>query len=168
MTPPIDTIRLLLERELDSFKREIEAYPNDDAVFTTPTGISNSAGTLALHCSGNLQHFIGAQVGASGYVRDRPAEFARRGVPRAELVAELDRAKAAVHAALAGRDPATIPAAVPEKLGGKTIATDVWLVHLVAHLAYHLGQVDYHRRITTGDAKTIDAVSVPALPGLDG
>jgi uncharacterized damage-inducible protein DinB len=166
MTLPIETVRVLLERELDAFTREIEAYPNDDSVFATPGGVSNSAGNLALHVAGNLQHFIGAKIGGSGYVRDRDTEFARRGVTRADLVAELARAKQAVHAALGDRDPASIPSVFPDTIAGKTMTSEVFVLHLVAHLAYHLGQVDYHRRITTGDAKTVDTVSVPALPAI--
>jgi len=166
MTFPIETVRVLLERELDAFTREIEAYPNDESAFATPPGVTNSAASLALHVAGNLQHFIGNRIGGTGYVRDRDAEFAKRGVSRAELVAELARAKEAVHAALNDRDPASIPSVFPDTIAGKTMTSEVFLLHLVAHLAYHLGQVDYHRRITTGDAATVDAVSVPALPAL--
>jgi uncharacterized damage-inducible protein DinB len=166
MTLPIDTIRVLLERELDAFTREIEAYPDDASVFATPPGVANSAASLALHCAGNLQHFVGSRIGGSSYVRDRDAEFAKRGLTRAELVAELTRAKQSVHDALADRDPASVPSVFPDKVAGKTMTTEVFVLHLVAHLAYHLGQVDYHRRMTTGDAKTIDAVSVPALPSI--
>jgi uncharacterized damage-inducible protein DinB len=166
MTLPIETIRVLLERELDTFIREIESYPTDDSVFATPAGITNSAGSLALHCAGNLQHFIGSRIGNSGYVRDRDAEFARRGLTRAEVVAELARAKQAVHDALTSLDSAAVPATYPDKVAGRSMSSEVFVLHLVAHLAYHLGQVDYHRRITTGDAKTVDAVSVTALPAV--
>ena len=166
MTLPIETVRVLLERELDAFTREIEAYPDDESTFATPAGVANSGASLALHVAGNLQHFIGNRVGATSYVRDRDAEFAKRGVTRAELVAELRRAKEAVHAALSDRDATSIPSVFPDKIAGKTMTSEVFMLHLVAHLAYHLGQVDYHRRITTGDAKTVDAVSVPALPAI--
>jgi hypothetical protein len=166
MTLPIETVRVLLERELDAFTREIEAYPTDDSVFATPPGITNSAGSLALHCAGNLQHFIGARLGNSGYVRDRDKEFATRGLTRADLVAELARAKQAVHDALGARALSSIPSVFPDKVAGKTMTTEVFVLHLVAHLAYHLGQVDYHRRITTGDATTADTVSVSALPAI--
>ena len=166
MTLPIETVRVLLERELDAFTREIEAYPDDESTFATPAGVANSGASLALHVAGNLQHFIGNRVGGTSYVRDRDAEFAKRGVTRAELVAELARAKEAVHAALNDRDATSIPSVFPDKIAGKTMTSEVFVLHLVAHLAYHLGQVDYHRRITTGDAKTVDAVSVPALPAI--
>src|SRR5689334_16526947 len=89
-------IRAILLREVRAVRREIAAYPNDEDLWALPDGISNSGGTLALHLAGNLQHFIGACLGHTGYVRDRPAEFARRNVPRAEILAELDAAAVAI------------------------------------------------------------------------
>jgi hypothetical protein len=163
----IDTVRRLIERELESFKREINAFPDDASIWTTPPGVSNSAGTLALHIAGNLQHFIGARLGASGYVRDRDAEFARRGVSRAELLAELDRARERVHETLTNVSADSLPEAFPEPVGGRTLRSEDFLVQLAVHLAYHLGQADYHRRITTGDASTVETVAVSALPELD-
>jgi len=155
---------ILIQRELRAIKRELEAYPDDASVWTTPSGISNAGGTFALHCAGNLQHFIGAHLGGSGYVRDRDAEFRRRDVPRAELYAEIDRAMNAVEKTLTGDRPASFPQIFPEQLSGRSLSTDVWLMHLVAHLAYHLGQLNYHRRLTTGLATTVDDVSVRELP----
>jgi uncharacterized damage-inducible protein DinB len=159
-----DAVCLMMLRDLRALDREIAAYPDDETLWLTPNGISNSAGNLALHVAGNLQHFIGARLGDSGYVRNREKEFATRAATRAELVAELVRAKQAVHAALSDRDPASAPPVFPDQIAGKTMTSEVFLLHLVAHLAYHLGQVDYHRRITTGDAKTVDTVSVSTLP----
>lgn len=160
-TPTI--VQSLLLRELETLKREVATYPDDAAVWALAPGITNSAGTLALHCAGNIQHFIGSRLGGTGYTRNRDAEFARRDVPRAEILAELDRAIAAV-ASLSRMATAEIPAVFPDSFGGKQVNTDVMLVHLAVHLGYHLGQVDYHRRITTGRSDTVDAVSAAALP----
>ena len=159
-----EIINVLVQRELRAFKRELEAYPDEASVWTTPSGISNPGGTFALHCAGNLQHFIGARLGGSGYVRDRDAEFRRRDVPRVELYAEIDRAMRAVESTLMSDLPGSFPEVYPEQLGGKSIRTDVWLMHLVAHLGYHLGQLDYHRRLTTGAGDAVDDVSVRELP----
>lgn len=164
MSSYVETVKLLLVRELSSFKREIEAFPNEADIWAAPPGISNSAGNLALHCAGNLQHFIAAKLGASGYVRDRDSEFSRRNVPRVELLAEIDRAIAAVEATLTKITDADLPTAFPEKLANKLVAADVFLLHLAVHLAYHLGQADYHRRMTTGDATTVNTVAVADLP----
>jgi uncharacterized damage-inducible protein DinB len=119
---------------------------------------------LALHLAGNLQHYIGARLGGTSYVRDRDAEFARRNVPRAEIVRELDRAAAAVDTTLAKLNENTLTQTYPDQVAGMTFTTGEWLMHLAIHLGYHLGQIDYHRRIVTGDATTVDAVSVKELP----
>jgi len=158
----ITAVRTLLLRDLASLVQELEAYPDERLIWATPPGISNSAGTLALHCAGNLQHFIGARLGQTGYVRDRAAEFARRGVPRTELVAELGRAGEAVSATLLQLDPAILERIFPDSFsGGKTVATGPLLVHLATHLTYHLGQVDYHRRLVTGGGAIPGVVGVP-------
>jgi hypothetical protein len=116
------------------------------------------AGTLVLHLAGNIQHYLGARLGDTGYVRDRPAEFARRGVARRELVREIEAARAAVKAALSGPSAPDPGADFPETVGGVKVATGEYLVHLTTHFAYHLGQIDYHRRFVTGQGTAIDAM----------
>lgn len=120
--------------------------------------MANVAGTLVLHLAGNIQHYIGARLGATGYIRDRAAEFARRGVPRSELVLEIEAARAAVRAALSGVTSLDPDADYPENVGGVKVATGEYLVHLTTHFAYHLGQIDYHRRIVTGQGTAVDAM----------
>jgi hypothetical protein len=126
-------------------------------------GISNVGGTLVLHLAGNLQHYLGARLGQTGYVRDRAAEFARRDVPRAELIQEIEAARAAVKVALAGSLAPDLEAQFPEQISGKSFVTGDYLVHLATHFAYHLGQVDYHRRVVTGAAFAVDAVRASEL-----
>jgi hypothetical protein len=159
-----NALNAMFQRELRSFKRELEAYPDEASVWVTAPGISNSAGTLTLHCAGNLQHFIGARLGNSGYARDRDAEFRRRDVPRTELYREIDRAIQSIEATLGDSASAEFPDVYPEQLAGKSVSTETFLLHLAAHLGYHLGQVDYHRRLTTGSAVTVDGVPVRELP----
>lgn len=158
------TLKLLITRELRAFRRELEAYPDDASVWRAVPGLPNSGGTLALHVAGNLRHFIGGIVGRDGYVRDRDSEFSRRDVPRAELIAGLDATIAAVEHALESPSSDLLRNAYPEPIAKRTVSASDFLVHLVAHLAYHLGQVDYHRRSVTGDMRGIDAVSVRELP----
>ncbi len=145
-----DIVRDLILRELRAFRREIEAYANERDLWALPPGISNSGGTLALHLAGNLQHYVGARLGGTDYVRHRDLEFSRREVDRAELLHGLDAAAAAVERTFDRLTDAP--------------STGEWLIHLAVHLGYHLGQVDYHRRMVTGDARTVDAVSVRELP----
>ena len=158
------TLELLLTRELRAVRRELEAYPDDASVWRVIPGIPNTGGTLALHVAGNIRHFIGAIVGRDGYVRDRDAEFSRRDVPRAELLGGIDAAIAAVQRAMGSADDATMRGAYPELVAGRRVSGSDFMVHLVAHLAYHLGQIDYHRRVATGDGRGMDAVSVRELP----
>lgn len=157
----IASVRTVLLRDLAALRREVDAYPEEALLWATPAGITNPAGTLVLHCAGNLQHFLGARLGGSGYRRDRPAEFARRGVPRPELLAEVDRAAAVVEAVLGRLDSAALDADYPEQVGGRTVAIGLFLVHLATHLTYHLGQVDYHRRTVTGDGAIPNVVGIP-------
>src|SRR4051794_27548640 len=93
-------VAAILDRDLRTLRRELEAYPEERLIWQEVPGLPNTAGTLALHLTGNLQHYIGARWGETGYVRNRDAEFSRRGVPRTELLAEVERARAAVAAAL--------------------------------------------------------------------
>jgi len=158
------TLELLLVRELRAIKREIEAYPSDAAVWKTMPGVPNTGGTLALHVAGNIQHFIGSILGRDGFVRDREAEFARRDVGRHELLAGLDAAIASVQRTLPRMNEQSLTAPYPEPIARRRVGTSDFALHLIAHLAYHLGQLDYHRRAVTADATGIDAVSVRELP----
>ena len=104
------SVAAILDRDLGTLRREVEAYPDERGLWQEVPGISNVAGTLALHLAGNLQHYIGARLGRTGYVRDRAAEFARRDVPRSELLSQIEAARAAVKAALSGhRSPMSRP-----------------------------------------------------------
>lgn len=162
----MDAIQLktIVARELRAVKRELEAYPDEGSVWRVVPGTPNTAGTLALHLAGNIQHFFGSVLARDGYVRNRDAEFARRDVPRAELLAGIDAAMASVERTLSKLDGAALSGPYPEPIAKRTVATGTFLLHLAGHLAYHLGQIDYHRRAVTGDPKGIDAVSVRELP----
>jgi len=157
-------VHAVLTRELYALRRAVEAYPDDASLWRFVPGLPNSGGTLALHLAGNLQHFVGAVLGGTGYRRDRDAEFARRDLPRTVLLAEIDTTLAAVDRGMGAVPDDSLGAPYPEPIAGRTVATGDWLVHLAAHLAYHLGQVDYHRRAVTGDARSIGAVAVAELP----
>src|SRR5215475_9847548 len=102
-------------------KRELAQFPDDDSVWKTVPGVTNSAGNLALHLAGNLQHFIGAVLGRTGYVRDRDAEFGRRSGTREEIYRELDAATAVIQRVLPSLPEATLASEYPEKLMGLTL-----------------------------------------------
>jgi uncharacterized damage-inducible protein DinB len=152
------SVAAVFERDLRTLAREVEAYPNERDLWVMVPGIPNVAGTLVLHLAGNLQHYVGARLGGSGYVRDRAAEFARRDVPRAELLREIEAARAAVRRALRESATPDLEADFPETIAGKRVNTGEYLVHLATHCAYHLGQLDYHRRMVTGNDSGVDAM----------
>jgi uncharacterized damage-inducible protein DinB len=151
-----------LARELAAVQREIALFPDDLTVWTTVPGMPNSAGNLALHLAGNAQHYIGAILGRSGYVRDREAEFARRSGTRDELGAELGRAIAAVQQVLPSLPAGALdePVSLP---GIPAMSWGTFLIHLCAHAGYHLGQIDYARRVITGDARSASTLPMSAL-----
>ena len=107
---------------------------------------------------------MGAVFGKTGYVRDRDAEFSRRNVPREELLRGIDATLLAVERGMAQVDDASWDKPYPLPIGGYSVTIGDALTHLVSHLGYHLGQVDYHRRMVTGDAGKIGAVAIPELP----
>ena len=148
----------ILARDLKALRREVEAYADERDLWRTAPGVANPGGNLALHCAGNLQHFIGSVLGGSGYVRNRDAEFGQRQVPRTELLADIDAAIAAVRRGLERVTPQQWEAQYPLAVGGVTLTTGDLMVHLAVHLGYHLGQVDYHRRLVTGDGTTVGAM----------
>ena len=141
--------RGLIERDLASLAKEVDLYPNDEALWTLAPGITNSAGNLVLHLCGNLRHYIGFRLGGLHYQRDRPAEFASSGVSRAELLAEIELARQA-SGTLSSLDPARLDETYPEEVQGESTTVAFFLTHLYGHLRYHTGQVNYHRRLLTG------------------
>ena len=158
-----ESLATLFARDLAAFRRTIAAFPDDRGPWTPVPGVPNTAGTLALHAAGNLRHFVGAALGGTGYVRDRAAEFTRRDVSRAELVAGLEAAEQEVKATLAALDPAALEAEHPVPPAGLRVSTADYLIHLATHLSFHLGQADVHRRAVTGDTASVNPVSVREL-----
>lgn len=164
-----DTISLqaslsaLLGRDLQAMRRTIEAYPDDLLPWLPHPSMPNSGGTLALHVTGNLRSYIGAALGGTGYVRDRPREFAARDLPRSVVAEGLEAAEREVRATLAGLSDADLQRQFPQPLSGQHFLTGDLLLHLAVHLGYHLGQADYHRRLVTGNSVAIGAMALPAL-----
>lgn len=154
----------VLVRDLRALRREVEAYPDDESPWKTVPGISNSGGALARHLAGNLRHFVGALLGATGYVRDRDAEFAGPPQPRRELLELIDAAIPEVETGMRAAEGLAPEADYPGDLGSLAVRTDEFLVHLVIHLGYHLGQIDYHRRMVTGVNVATHAVALGELP----
>ena len=132
-------------------------------IWSLPPGAPNSAGTLTLHLSGNLQHYVGTVLGGTDYVRDRDAEFATRGLSRQNLIDHVALAERAVASVLLTLPESILSDPFPEPMRGETLSTREVLLHIAVHLAYHVGQINYHRRLLTGDAAGVDAISPVAL-----
>ena len=148
----VSWFRRVLLRDIDTLVAQVRAYPSDDALWAPVDGIANPGGALIHHVCGNLRHFIGARIGTSGFVRDRDAEFADRGIPQDALEAMAVATRADVEAGLDHLRDDQLDETFVEPVGGATFTTGQFLVHATAHLAYHLGQIDYHRRVVTGGA----------------
>lgn len=159
----VASVAAILERDLQALAREVMAYPDERSLWETAPGIPNSGGTLALHLTGNIRHYLGARLGETGFVRNRPAEFAARDVPRATILGQIEEARAAVRAAAAKVTDDRQDEDYPEVVSGLRVAVGEYLIHLTTHFAYHLGQLDYHRRVVTGNATGVDAVRAAEL-----
>ncbi len=149
-SPLTQSVLQVITRDLERLRAEVEQYPDEASLWRDLPGIANPGGVLAAHCTGNLRHYVGGLLGGSGYVRDRPAEFGRRDRSRAELIEGLVAAEREVGVALSRLPDEALAGEFPEKVGGVARSTGDQLVLLAAHLAYHLGQVNYHRRIVSG------------------
>ena len=136
----------LFNRDISRIKTEIEAYSSEEILWEKADGINNSGGTLSLHLSGNLQHYFGAVLGGTSYKRDREFEFAGK-VPRQHLLDDLDAASKSVKETLDKLTEEDLEKDYPEKLYGKVLNTQWFFLHLYSHLSYHLGQINYHRRL---------------------
>jgi hypothetical protein len=159
----IDDVRRILTRELEAFAREVELFPDDEVLWKISPGVTNSAGNLALHACGNLRHFVGAVLGGTGYVRDRPAEFATRAGRREDVARALRDTASVVATALARVPEVALAEPYPEPHDGVQLPCGRFLLHLCVHLSFHLGQAGYLRRSLTGDGRTSGAVSLAAL-----
>ena len=140
----------LYDRDLNKLKTEIEQFSGEADLWKTSGDITNSAGNLSQHLVGNLQHFVGAVLGESGYVRDRDSEFASRNSSKEELLKEIDTTLAVVKETIGKLTDDDLAKTYPIEVFGKPLTTGSFLTHLTTHLNYHLGQINYHRRLLAG------------------
>lgn len=133
--------------EIQKLEDEIKLFDNEAGLWTTQGTITNPAGNLCLHLCGNLQHFIGAVLGKSGYERNRQEEFARKNVTRAELLEEIKKTHAVVESTLRNLHEEDLVGHYPVHVFGKEVNTIWFLIHLLGHFDYHLGQINYLRRM---------------------
>ena len=137
----------LYKRDLLNLKKEIESYRNESNLWILEGQIKNTAGNLALHLCGNLQHFIGHVLGGTDYIRNRDLEFATKDVPKEEIIQEIDITIQTLEEVIPKLDESAIDQAFPIQVFKEPYTIFQMIVHLQGHLNYHLGQVNYHRRI---------------------
>lgn len=142
-----DTLLKLYERDLSKLKEEIGLYSNEADIWKTGGEISNPAGNLCLHLTGNLKHFFGAVLGGTGYVRDRDAEFSSKNVSKQEMLSDIEATLAVVRSTLEKLTEDDFEKTYPIEVFGQPMTTGYFLTHLATHLNWHLGQINYHRRL---------------------
>ncbi|MEP7117719.1 MAG: DinB family protein [Acidobacteriota bacterium] len=147
----------LYRRDLARLTRQLEAL-DDTRLWRVVPGVTNSAGTLLLHLNGNLREFIGRQIGGVAYVRDRPREFSATDVPRAELAVDLAGLRDLIPRVIEATTAERWDALFPQNVLGTPQTNRQFVIHLYGHLGYHLGQIDYLRRVLTGEG----ALATPA------
>ncbi|MDQ6904263.1 MAG: DinB family protein [Bacteroidota bacterium] len=140
-------VAVLFERDLNKLIAEINLFKNEEDAWKIKDGISNSAGNLTLHLVGNLNYFIGTISSNTNYVRDRDKEFSEKNIPRNVLVEELQKLISLIKNTLPKLPEQTLKKDFPIPLNGNILSTEDLLIYLLAHLNYHLGQVNYLRRI---------------------
>jgi uncharacterized damage-inducible protein DinB len=143
----VQTLRTLFQRELVKLKGEIIAYQDETRLWVIDKGISNSAGNLSLHLIGNLNTYIGKELGGTNYVRNREMEFSQKNIPRTELLQKIDDTMLVVDNALDKITSRQLDEEYPAPVFDYKMTTCFFLVHLIAHLSYHIGQINYHRRL---------------------
>jgi hypothetical protein len=143
----LTVITSLFEKDINKLIEEIGLFKNEEDIWKIREGVSNSAGNLSLHLVGNLNHFIGATLGISGYVRERDKEFSEKNIPRTQLIEALNSTVSVIKQTLAALPEEDLKKDFPVAINQKIISTEYMLVYLLNHFNYHLGQVNYLRRL---------------------
>jgi hypothetical protein len=141
----------LFERDLAKLIQQIEVFADDETLWRTLPGVTNSAGNLALHLEGNLREFIGRQLGKLPYSRKRDLEFSSKGMQRQELVDRIKDVQRTIPGVIAELSAEQMEMEYPEVVLGAPISTRKFLLHLYGHMNWHVGQINYLRRILAGD-----------------
>jgi hypothetical protein len=143
----IATLSGFYERDVNKLAEEINLFKNENNIWRLKDGISNPAGNLVLHLTGNLNYFIGTILAKNGYVRERDKEFSEKNIPRSQLIVEVQQIIPLIQNTLPNLSKEQLQSEFPVPLGGKNYVTEDMLVLLLAHFNFHLGQVNYLRRI---------------------
>lgn len=143
----IQTLKILFSRDLEKLKQEIMLYESENNIWIINGNIANSAGNLCLHLVGNLNTYIGAEIGKTGYIRNRELEFSMKNIPRQELIKKIEDTIRVVENSLDSLKDDELENEYPLLVFAEKTSISYFMVHLAVHLSYHLGQVNYHRRL---------------------
>jgi uncharacterized damage-inducible protein DinB len=132
---------------LNRLRNEIEQHENEENLWNIEGLIVNSAGNLCLHLVGNLNTYIGKEIGNINYVRNRELEFSVKDVSRKELLDKINYTIEVVNRSPNNVDESSLSNEYPVLVFDQKTSTEYLLVHLATHLTYHLGQINYHRRL---------------------
>lgn len=144
----MDSFKQLYINFLNSLKDEISLYKDPGNIWLLSGSISNTPGNLCLHICGNLNHFFGAVIGNTGYIRERDQEFSKRNLSREELFGAIDETKIMIGKIFDDLTQDDINKIYPINKFGENVTYGFIFSRLVSHLSYHLGQINYHRRLT--------------------
>jgi uncharacterized damage-inducible protein DinB len=148
----VQELKKVFVKDLEKLKEEISLYSDEQSLWKIEKEIANSAGNLCLHLVGNLNHFIGATMGNTGYIRNRDQEFAMKNVPQKDLLKMVEGTIAAVKNTLTNVKDEQLKEEYPLLVFKEKTSTGYFLFHLATHLGYHLGQINYHRRLVATKA----------------
>jgi uncharacterized damage-inducible protein DinB len=143
----IQALRKIFERELKKLETEINLYQDENKLWHTEKNITNSAGNLCLHLVGNLTTYIGAHLGNTNYVRNRELEFSAKNIAKQELIQMVQNTSIIVDQTLQNLSESDLQKEYPILVLAEKTTTAFFLLHLACHLSYHLGQINYHRRL---------------------
>ncbi|WP_026464311.1 DUF1572 family protein [Adhaeribacter aquaticus] len=143
----IETLIAIFTRDLNRLRSEITSYQKEENIWKVDGDIANSAGNLFLHLIGNLNTYIGKEIGKTGYIRNRESEFSLKDVPRQELLTKIDDTIEVISKSISNLDESTLTKEYHILVFDEKTSTEYLLVHLATHLTYHLGQINYHRRL---------------------
>jgi len=143
----IKTLQKIFKRDLEKLKQEIASYRDESKLWEIDKSIANSAGNLCLHLVGNLNAYIGAEIGKTGYVRNRDLEFSLKNIPQVQLVKMIGDTIVVVEDGLSKLNENDLEREYPLLVFKEKTSIEYFLIHLAVHLGYHLGQVNYHRRL---------------------
>ena len=135
------------ERDISKLIEEINLFKNEEDLWRTASSVKNSCGNLVLHIIGGMNYLIGTTLAHTEYVRDRDQEFIQKNVERKELVAKLEELITMINQTLNSLTPEQMENEYPIFFDKPKTSVSYVLVQLLAHLNYHLGQVNYLRRI---------------------